>query len=201
MPFSDAMEMRATMPSDPHITVKFPKVVPVEVPPPGAASPSSAPELTAERISRPSVMPGWSEETPTPQRGTAVAIVAAAIGASMERPLLTVLSGLNAGQVFTLDREETVLRPGSRRRRAHRRRGDQPASTPASCARRGRGMSSKTSARPTESSSTAAGSSAPSWWPATGSRWARRSCSVSASSRPTRRPSRASSSRARHATG
>ncbi len=54
------------------------------------------------------------EESPT-QRGTQPPS-AVAVTASGVRPLLTVVVGLNAGQVFTLDRDETVM---GRSREAH----------------------------------------------------------------------------------
>jgi diguanylate cyclase (GGDEF)-like protein len=58
---------------------------------------------------RPSTIPdAYEDERPT-QRGAQTAPVAAT---SQDRPLLTVLVGLSAGQVFTLDRDETLIGRG-----------------------------------------------------------------------------------------
>jgi two-component system, cell cycle response regulator len=73
------------MPNDPHITLEFPRVVPLETSP-----------------------PPYEEERPT-QPGAQTAPVASA---SQDRPLLTVLVGLNAGQVFTLARDESLIGRG-----------------------------------------------------------------------------------------
>jgi diguanylate cyclase (GGDEF)-like protein len=55
------------------------------------------------------MVPEWYDDDMPTQRGMQVALAAPAVAASPDRPLLTVLVGLNAGQVFTLDREETLL--------------------------------------------------------------------------------------------
>jgi pSer/pThr/pTyr-binding forkhead associated (FHA) protein len=99
------------MPDDPHTTLKFPRVVPVETRP-LTPSPSGSPEPMGDRPSRPSMVPDWSDNDSPTQRGMQVAIAAPSLASSPDRPLLTVLVGLNAGQVFTLDRDETVLGRG-----------------------------------------------------------------------------------------
>jgi two-component system, cell cycle response regulator len=73
------------MPNDTHITVEFPKVVPLDTTP-----------------------LQYEEESPT-QPGAQTSAVASA---SQDRPLLTALVGLNAGQVFTLDRDESLIGRG-----------------------------------------------------------------------------------------
>jgi diguanylate cyclase (GGDEF)-like protein len=93
-----------------HRTVKFPKVAPVKSapPPPGAVAPD-APEPAAHRPSRPSADPEWYEDESGLQRNTPIVGADPADLSSPDRPLLKVLVGLNAGQVFTLDRAETVV--------------------------------------------------------------------------------------------
>src|SRR5580692_772458 len=73
------------MPKDPRITLDMPKV---------------APRAADE----------YEDESPT-QRGTHEA-ASTAKATSANRPLLTVLVGLNAGQVFALDRDETFIGRG-----------------------------------------------------------------------------------------
>jgi len=90
------------MTKDRHTTKEFPKVVPIPTPlpsPPGGPAP------------HPSVLPdGYDDERPTQPGAPAVATPVAA--SSLDRPLLVVLVGLNAGQVFTLDRDETLIGRG-----------------------------------------------------------------------------------------
>jgi two-component system cell cycle response regulator len=70
------------------------------------------PNTPTEPPSKPSANPGWyDDETPT-QRGAQGAIAGPVVQALPDRPLLTVLGGLNAGQVFTLDRDETLIGRG-----------------------------------------------------------------------------------------
>jgi two-component system cell cycle response regulator len=97
------------MPKDPHSpTRKFPKVVPIQTTPPPTASGSAV--TTGDRASHPSMIPEWyDDESPT---GEQVAVAALVPAASADRPMLTVLAGLNAGQVFTLERDETVIGRG-----------------------------------------------------------------------------------------
>jgi len=97
------------MGNDTHTTLKFPKVVPMDAPTHRPAAPG--PEPTADRPTRASVVPDWYDDPPT-LPGTAVAIAAPDPSASSARPLLKVLAGLNAGQVFTLDGDETVIGRG-----------------------------------------------------------------------------------------
>jgi len=75
------------------------------------------PPITPERPLRPSAAShDYEDESPT-QRGAQTApTLPAAVSTPPQRPLLTVLAGLNAGQVFTLDRAETVI---GRARDAH----------------------------------------------------------------------------------
>ncbi len=77
------------MARDTKTTLEFPRVVPID--------PAPAPEG----------MDGYVDESPT-QRGAPTAPVAA----SSDRPLLTVVVGLNAGEVFSLDRDETLIGRG-----------------------------------------------------------------------------------------
>ena len=104
------------MPRDPHIprtTKKFPKVVPVKTPPP--PSPSGILEPMAGPPSRPSAQPyeddGDEDEMPT-QPGVRSAVAGPIVTSSPDRPLLTVLGGINAGRVFSLDRDETLIGRG-----------------------------------------------------------------------------------------
>jgi two-component system cell cycle response regulator len=98
------------MPQDPLVTVKFPKVVAIQAPPPvDALSSESEPVLASPKHS--SLAPAWYEDDRPTQRGIHAA-VAAPVVAPSRRPLLTILEGLNAGQVFTLDRDETFLGRG-----------------------------------------------------------------------------------------
>jgi diguanylate cyclase (GGDEF)-like protein len=103
-PLREASENRR-MPEEPRSTVKFPRVLPVEAPP---ASPPQSP-VSNDRLSQPSAPPAWSEDPPT-IRGIQVALPAPA--ASPTNRVLTVLLGVNAGQVFTLDRDETLIGRG-----------------------------------------------------------------------------------------
>jgi len=57
----------------------------------------------------PSTAPDWYDADVPTQRGTDTFLAAPAVALSPDRPLLQVLVGLNAGQVFTLDRDETVI--------------------------------------------------------------------------------------------
>jgi two-component system cell cycle response regulator len=94
------------MPDDPHTTVKFPKVVPLVTP---RASTPSDPAPKSGASSRPSDAPEWYDDPPT-LKGTQSPVVAPR--SLPDRALLTVLTGLNVGQVFTLDRNEVVIGRG-----------------------------------------------------------------------------------------
>jgi two-component system cell cycle response regulator len=98
------------MPEDPHTTLKFPKVVPVEAS--TQSSSSDSPEPKSARSSRPSMVSDWRDDNIPTQRGKLVSTAAPAISASPDRASLTVLAGLNAGQVFILEREETFIGRG-----------------------------------------------------------------------------------------
>jgi two-component system, cell cycle response regulator len=97
------------MPKDPHTTKKFPKVVPIETPgplPPGNSEPRD------RRPSQPSTIPDWYDDERPTQPGAQGDVATPVTTSSQDRPLLTVLGGLNAGQVFTLDRDETLIGRG-----------------------------------------------------------------------------------------
>ena len=95
---------RTTMPQDTHTTVKFPKVVPVTTPLPvpvdGRAARAASPSQPADE-------PEWYNDPPT-IRAMHVAI-AVQVASTPDRALLTVLAGLNAGQVFAVERDETSI--------------------------------------------------------------------------------------------
>jgi two-component system cell cycle response regulator len=93
------------MPDDPHTTLKVPKVVPIKTPPEAPKPPASAP-------APPSMIPDWHDDDIPTQRSTQVVAAAPAVSSTPDHALLTVLVGLNAGQVFTLDREETFVGRG-----------------------------------------------------------------------------------------
>jgi two-component system cell cycle response regulator len=97
------------MPTDPHTTKKFPKVIPIQTPEP---FPRSGSEPFDGRSSRASSIPDWYDDERPTQRGVQGPVAAPVSTSSQERPLLTVLGGLNAGQVFTLDRAETLIGRG-----------------------------------------------------------------------------------------
>ena len=97
------------MPDEPRSTVAFSKVSPVDGPP---ASRSDSPGSN-EGAPRSSAAPDWDDE-PSTLPGVQVALAAPA--AAKANRVLTVLVGMNAGQVFTLDREETLIGRG---RKAH----------------------------------------------------------------------------------
>jgi len=58
------------------------------------------------------MIPDWSNDDRPTQKGLQVVIAAPAMASLPDRALLTVLAGLNAGQVFTLDRDETFIGRG-----------------------------------------------------------------------------------------
>jgi two-component system cell cycle response regulator len=96
------------MPNDPRPTVKFQKVMPVGTPPR-----TTSDELESMRASpsEPTAEPDWYDDPPTIP-GTQAPVVAPVVAASPDRATLTVLGGLNAGQVFTLDRDESSIGRG-----------------------------------------------------------------------------------------
>jgi two-component system, cell cycle response regulator len=77
---------------DPPKTIAFPAVKPLDTP----------------RVVRSSLPPEWSDEgTTAPTTENQIAV--APRNTVKDRALLTMLSGLNAGQVYTLDQNETTL--------------------------------------------------------------------------------------------
>jgi len=93
------------MPEDRHKTQRFRKVVPVKAPPPPAPEPTGGPS------SRPSAASAW-EEDDRPTQPHSQAPIAPPAPSSPDRALLTVLMGSNAGEVFALDQDETVIGRG-----------------------------------------------------------------------------------------
>jgi diguanylate cyclase (GGDEF)-like protein len=93
------------MPHDPLTTKKFPKVVPLDarVEPPAPRPP--------QPLSEPRVEPSTLDERPTLPKIT-ISIESRKAEASDSSAVLTVLVGVNAGQVFSLDRDETVIGRG-----------------------------------------------------------------------------------------
>jgi two-component system cell cycle response regulator len=67
---------------------------------------------TSAAPSPPSTAPEWFQDEVPTQRPTETLIAAPDVALSPDRPLLKVLVGRNAGQVFTLDRDETVIGRG-----------------------------------------------------------------------------------------
>jgi two-component system cell cycle response regulator len=95
----------------PHITLKSPKAAPIKTAPP-APYPSGSPEPPGRSRSPSSMIPsGDDDDVPTPRSMQAV-VAPPWIAPSPDRALLTVLVGLNAGQVFTLGRDETFIGRG-----------------------------------------------------------------------------------------
>ena len=62
--------------------------------------------------SQPSMVPEWYDDDRPTQRDALVTAAVPAVSSSPGRPLLTVLVGLNEGQVFALDRAETFIGRG-----------------------------------------------------------------------------------------
>jgi two-component system, cell cycle response regulator len=100
------------VPEDPYTTLKFPKVVPVATPLPTPSPSSKAIEAKDGGSSRPSTLPDWDDDEIATQRGKRVSIAGPPLVPSPHRASLTVLHGLNAGQVFTVEQDETVLGRG-----------------------------------------------------------------------------------------
>ena len=116
------------MPEDRHSTVKFPAVTEVKVneamptvpqAPNVQGVPKSDPPNTSPRSSN-SLLPrqpsyidqDWLESETSVTRPTETSLEAHPTVIQRDRALLTVLTGLNAGQVFTLDVDETVIGRG-----------------------------------------------------------------------------------------
>src|SRR5438477_11701081 len=111
------------MPEDRRSTVKFPiarEVRVSEIPPPREDPPkSSKPPVSSSPLSssplsmRPSYIdPEWVESETSVTRPTETSLPAHTPVAARDRALLTVLTGLNAGQVFTIDTDETTIGRG-----------------------------------------------------------------------------------------
>jgi two-component system cell cycle response regulator len=106
------------MPEDRHSTVKFPAVTEVKV----NEIPLPAPLPKSEPPSRPShsmiprqpsfIEPEWLDLETSVTRPTETSLEAHPTVVQRDRALLTVLTGLNAGQVFTLDSDETTIGRG-----------------------------------------------------------------------------------------
>lgn len=94
------------MSNDSHATLKFPKVRPIGAPP--SQAPDRA-EPPASRSSTPGVEPDFYEEDIVTQRGLQVAFTTSS---RPDRAMLTVLTGLNLGQVFTVDQAEVSIGRG-----------------------------------------------------------------------------------------
>src|SRR5271170_8500245 len=107
-----------------HSTLKFPAVaeVKVEVPPGREQAPPVSPKREAPVSSRPAhsviprnpsfIDPDWLDSETSVTRPTETSIEAHPSVAQRDRALLTVLTGLNAGQVFTLDTDENTIGRG-----------------------------------------------------------------------------------------
>ena len=114
------------MPEDRRSTIKFPVVtevkvgeVPVEQVGPSSAPPRRDGEPVSSRPAHsviprnPSFIdPEWLDAETSVTRPTESSMLAHPAVAQRDRALLTVLTGLNAGQVFTLDTDETTIGRG-----------------------------------------------------------------------------------------
>ncbi len=96
------------MPEDPRTTLKFPKVVPISVPIPSA---SDWPDSMGKPPSQPGLAPDWYDDPPT-IRTLSIPIAPPPVAQQSDRAILTVLLGLNAGQVFTLEQDESFIGRG-----------------------------------------------------------------------------------------
>jgi diguanylate cyclase (GGDEF)-like protein len=101
------------MPEDRRSTVKIPAVGDVrvsDVPPdqPGSSRPPSSVLPRSPSF----VEPEWLDVETSVSRPTESSMLAHPASAQRDRALLTILTGLNAGQVFTLDAEETTIGRG-----------------------------------------------------------------------------------------
>jgi diguanylate cyclase (GGDEF)-like protein len=99
------------MSEDPHTTLKFPKVVPVEAPT-QATPPSGGPEAIGRSSSETITVEEWHDDEIPTQRGQRVSVAVSASTSSPSRASLTVLAGLNAGQIFTVRQDETIIGRG-----------------------------------------------------------------------------------------
>jgi diguanylate cyclase (GGDEF)-like protein len=98
-------------------TVKFPAVAEVKVSelPPSLEEQvtSSRPPATSSSPARPSfVDPDWLDSETSVTRPTETSMLAHPAVVQRDRALLTVLTGINAGQVFTIDGDETTIGRG-----------------------------------------------------------------------------------------
>lgn len=114
------------MPTVPHpaASITHPPVVPAPAGPPAPAappSPSSAGALPSSRAPRSSAIPlsppssdgSWTTGEGTTERTTDPMLSIALGAASKDRATLTIISGINAGQVFALDGTEHVIGRGT----------------------------------------------------------------------------------------
>ncbi len=105
------------MAEDRRSTVKFPVVTEVrvsEMPPPAEEPVSSSSRAPASMVPRqPSYIdPEWIESETSVTRPTETSMLAYPTVVARDRALLTVLTGINAGQVFTIDTDETTIGRG-----------------------------------------------------------------------------------------
>jgi diguanylate cyclase (GGDEF)-like protein len=92
------------MRDEPRETVKFEKVIPIE---PSRPTVPQGPEPSGDGATDTSPESD-DEERPT-LRGVSVALAATEVATASERAVLTVLRGLNAGQVFALERDSALI--------------------------------------------------------------------------------------------
>jgi two-component system cell cycle response regulator len=101
--------MKGAIPEHPHATLRSPNVVPLMRPSP---SPSGSPDPIGGLRPPPSMAPDDYGDDITTGRSMRVAIASPPNASVPARALLRVLAGLHAGQIFTLERDETVIGRG-----------------------------------------------------------------------------------------
>ncbi len=99
------------MPRDTSKTIEFPRVQPIADPPAAQAPAVPFADSGPPGPARSSMIPEWAGEDVDTARTTQVAPVAAKVVIA-DRALLTILTGLHAGQVFTVDDVETHIGRG-----------------------------------------------------------------------------------------
>src|SRR5437899_5202238 len=109
------------MPEDRRSTVKFPvarevrvsEISPGREEPPKSSKPPASAAPISMRPAHPSYIdPEWVDSETSVTRPTETSLPAYTAVAARDRALLTVLTGLNAGQVFTIDTDETTIGRG-----------------------------------------------------------------------------------------
>ena len=83
-----------------------------EIPKTVTTSYSGRPVPISEAPSRPSTVPEWFDDDRPTQRHAHLAATGHEVTAPSTRPMVTVLAGLDEGQVFTLDRAESLIGRG-----------------------------------------------------------------------------------------